>query len=145
MTDARESQRVSIVVNVLIRLRFNCRQPSTHCHTAKSGIRQNSALGKLGPQQSEKLGTRKNSTCGKLGTQKNWHFKNSTRSKIRHSPKFYTRQIPYSAKFAFGKKLDTWQTRHLANIAHHKYEICWRHWLYSKTRGTRSPWMTSNR
>jgi len=116
MTDAGESQRVSIVVNVLIRLRFNCRQPSTHCHTAKSGIRQNYALGKFGPHQSEKLGTRKNSACGKLGTRKNWHLKNSTRSKIRRSPKFYNRQIPYSAKFSIRQK-----TFHLANSAFGKH------------------------
>ena len=116
MTDARESQRVSIVVNVRIRLRFHCRQPSTRCRMAKSGIRRNSALGKLGLQQLEKLGTRKNSACGKLATQKNWHLKNSTRSKIRHSPKFYTRQIPYSAKFCIRQK--TW---HLANSAFGKH------------------------
>ena len=114
MTDARESQRVSIVVK--IRLRFHCRQPSTRCHATKSGIQQNSVLGKLGPQQSEKLGTRKNSACGKLGIQKNWRLKNSTRSKIWHSPKFYTRQFPHSAKFCIRKK--TW---HLANSAFGKH------------------------
>ena len=120
MTDARESQRVSIVVNMLVRLKFHCRHAFyTLSHgkiwhstklcswqTRPSAVGQNWALGKTRHVA--------NSALRKIGTLKTRHA--AKFAEILHSANSAFGEILHSAKNLALDKLGIWQTSHITNV-----------------------------
>ena len=121
ITDAREPQRVSIVVNMLVRLRFHCRHAFytlSHgkiWHSTKlcSWQIRPSAVGKTG--HSEKLGMQQTRHSEQLALKKLNTQQNSAYAEILHSANSVFGEILHSAKNLALGKLGIWQTSHITN------------------------------